>query len=114
MYYIAPVNILSRDRSWVVVVQGDSTLACACARARNIEHAKAAFLIPHEAVIHEVSIDVISRNRALGVVAFRKGAWAGPCARGRNIERGEGALVRPHETVKHTVCVDVDSFDLSA
>ena len=113
VYHIATVNILSRDHSWVVVAQGDGALACACARTRNIEHAKAALLIEQEAVIHEVSVDVISRDRPHGVVAFREGALACACACARSIERAEGALARPHEAVKHTVCVDVDSLDLS-
>ena len=58
MYYVAPVNSLSGDRSWVVVVHRDGALACACARARNIERAEGALIRPHEGVIHEVSVDV--------------------------------------------------------
>ena len=114
VHHIAPVNILSRDRSWVVVAQWDGALGCPCARARDVEHVKAALLIEQEAVIHEVSIDVISRDRPRGVVTFREGTLPCACARARSIERGEGTLVRPQEPMKHTVCVDINSFDLPA
>ena len=66
MCHIAPVNILSRDRSWIVVIQGDGALACACAGARNIEHAKAALLIEHKPVIHVASVDVPGTGTGAG------------------------------------------------
>ncbi len=71
VYYGAPVNSLSDDRSGVVVVHGDGALACACAHARNIERAEDALIRPYEGVIHEVSVDELSRDRPRGVVAFR-------------------------------------------
>ena len=111
VYHVAPVNSLSDDRSGVVVVHGDGALACACARARNIERGEGALIRPHEGVIHEVSVDVLSRDRARGVVAFRKAALACSCARARNVVRGKCAIGRPHEAMKHTVYVDVDAFD---
>src|SRR5262249_11499270 len=85
--HVGPGNRLSRTRSWVVVMQGNGALACACARARNIKSCDGAIRIAQEAVIREVSIDEISRDRPLGVVAFRESALACPCARARSIER---------------------------
>src|SRR5215469_17953312 len=112
MYHVAPVNSLSDDRSGVVVVHGDGTLACACAHARNIERAQGALIRPHEGVIYRVSVDELPRDRAQGIVAFREGALACACARAWNIVCDEGAIGRADEAVKHTIYVDVDSFDL--
>ncbi len=110
--HIAPVNILSRDRSWVVVALGDGALACPCTRARNIEEPKVALVIEQEAVIHVASVDVISRDRSGVVGAFREGALACACARTRNIDRTDGAVGSAQEAVIHKVYVAVNSFDL--
>jgi hypothetical protein len=62
VYHIAPVNILPRDRSWVVVVQGDGALAGACARTRNVDDGDGAIRGAQVAVICIVRVNRNSRS----------------------------------------------------
>jgi len=111
--HIAPVNSLSHDRSWVVVVQGDGALACACARARGIERAEGALARPHEAVKHTCCVDVNSFDLSVRSVAYAECALTCPCACARGIERRDRAVGGAQKAVTHTAGVNVESRDLT-